>query len=148
MNGPLVPWIQCIAETLKRIRKKKSASKVTLPNGETLVVTSKSFLCFTSSPLSIGRHELPSNMEVFLRPIALVNIDRVSILQILLKASGISSKGIVSSIVQQAETCETLLSTMRKLGRCKQIWITLSLHFLSARMKSFRKRYVKAKVYF
>jgi hypothetical protein len=121
---------------------------VTLPNGETLVVTSKSFLCFTSSPLSIGRHELPSNMEVFLRPIALVNIDRVSILQILLKASGISSKGIVSSIVQQAETCETLLSTMRKLGRCKQIWITQSLHFLSARMKSFRNRYVIAKVYF
>ena len=32
----LVPWIQCIAETLKRIRKKKKASKATLPNGETI----------------------------------------------------------------------------------------------------------------
>ena len=81
-----------------------------------LVVTDKAFLCFTSSPLSNGRHELPANMEVFLRPIALVNIDRIAILQVLLKASGISSKTIVSSIVQQAETCEALLSTMRKLG--------------------------------
>ena len=73
-----------------------------------------------------GRHELPSNMEVFLRPIALVNIDRIAILQVLLKASGIASKSIVESIVQQAENCEQLLSTLRKLGKYIDDFLTAS----------------------
>lgn len=60
----LVPWMQAIAETLKRIRKKKSSGKAHLPNGETLVVSAKSFLCFTSSPLYKGRYNLPPNMNV------------------------------------------------------------------------------------
>ena len=60
----LVPWIQAIAETLKKIRKKKSSGKAHLPNGETIVVIAKSFLCFTASPLYIGRHELPINLKV------------------------------------------------------------------------------------
>jgi hypothetical protein len=60
----LVPWVQAIEETLKKLKRKKSSGKVVLPNGESLVIASKAFLCFTCSPNYLGRNELPDNLKV------------------------------------------------------------------------------------
>lgn len=123
----LVPWMQAIAETLKRIRKKKSSGKATLPTGETLVVSAKSFLCFTSSPLSQGRYELPTNMQEFLRPISLVHPDQTTILDALLQAYGISSSGKISeALIQQSQLSDSLLSTVKKIGTKSRCEISFS----------------------
>ena len=112
----LVPWIQAIAETLKRIRRKKSAAKVSLPLGETIIVNAKSFLCFTASPQYLGRQELPTNLKKFLRPINFVEMDKMPLLKVLLRSNGIqSSDELASLLVEQSTLCQDLLSTPKKL---------------------------------
>ena len=112
----LVPWIQAIAETLKRIRRKKSAAKVSLPLGETIIVNAKSFLCFTASPQYLGRQELPTNLKKFLRPINFIQMDKMPLLKVLLRSNGIqSSDELATLLVEQSILCQNLLSTPKKL---------------------------------
>ena len=91
------------------------------------MVIAKSFLCFTASPLYIGRFDLPVNLKDNLRPITLVHMDRKPILEVLLQASAISYDKVVSAILRQADLCEALLSTMRKLDMRQLIQILVNM---------------------
>ncbi len=123
----IVPWMQAISETLKRIRKKKSSGKAHLPNGQTIVVSAKSFVCFTASPLFCGRFELPANMQEFMRPISLVNYDRGAILKTLLEANGLSSQDIVDSVLQYSDICQEVLSTTKRLDMRQLVTLIIQM---------------------
>ena len=82
----------------------------------------QAFLCFTTSPKYLGRNDLPINMQETMRPIALLKIDKVGVLNVLLKSFGITASHLPSYMVEQSDLCSSLLSTPKSLDM-RQVYI-------------------------
>ena len=94
----------------------------------------QAFLCFTTSPKYLGRNDLPINMQETMRPIALLKIDKVGVLNVLLKSFGITASHLPSYMVEQSDLCSSLLSTPKSLDM-RQVYIL----FIKIRKKISRQ---------
>ena len=104
----------------------------------------QAFLCFTTSPKYLGRNDLPINMQETMRPIALLKIDKVGVLNVLLKSFGITASHLPSYMVEQSDLCSSLLSTPKSLDM-RQVYI---LYLLKSVKKFLAKYHMGTYIFF